>query len=132
MPMVIFLLAVCLASESGGQTAAAERSSGPSISPFNSARYDFPRQVPGGTLTGASQATVKLAPCPTGVSGSDKNHYLYISGGSFRTVDISTVTNAAPITIVTGSPFDSVSGNLAVITGANNLRANGPWKITAV
>jgi hypothetical protein len=130
--MVIFLLAVCLASESGGQTAAAERSSGPSISPFNSARYDFPRQVPGGTLTGGSQATVKLAPCPTGVSGSDKNHYLYISGGSFRTVNISTVTNAAPITIVTGSPFDSVSGNLAVITGANNLRANGPWKITAV
>lgn len=119
--------------DAGNQsTAPAERRRSLNSSPFDSSRYHFDPQTPGGVLTGGTQATVRLAPCPLGLAGSDKDHYVYISGGSSRTVDISTATNAAPVTIVTKSPIAPVTGNLALINGADNPRINGPWKITAV
>ena len=103
-----------------------------SVSPFNAANYNFAPQTPRITLTAGSQATVRLAPCPMGVSGAGKDHYLYISGGSSKSANISTAMNTTPAAIVAGAALSPVTGNLALISGSANPRINGPWKITAV
>lgn len=48
-----------------------------------SSDYNFTPQTPGGTLIahGSNQA-ITLNPCPIGVSGSDTNHYLYLTAGT--------------------------------------------------
>ena len=53
----------------------------PASSFFISSAYNFAPQSPGGLLViGANQIT--LTPVPPGVNGTDRFHYLYISGGS--------------------------------------------------
>jgi len=83
-----------------------------------STTYDFAAQVPGGSLTAATPATVILRPCPKGVAGADVNHYLYISNG----------TGTAEAVLVTGGTCTSGAASGTVLfTPANNH--TGAWTI---
>lgn len=75
-------------------------------------------QNPGGALTGGSVNTVTLTPVPPGVNGTDKNHYLYVSGGT---------GTAEPVLIVGGSAVAGAASGTILFTPANNH--TGSWSI---
>lgn len=80
--------------------------------------YIFPSQTPGGTLTPGSNV-ISMAPCPLGVTGTDLNHYLYISGG----------VGLAEAVLITGGTCAGVgvtSGTVIVTTGNSH---SGAWAI---
>ena len=81
-----------------------------------STAFDWSRS-PGGTLA-IGPNTVTLALCPSGVSGTNTNHYLYISGG----------TGPAEAVLITGGTCvaDGASGNIQ-FTAAN--AHSGAWQI---
>ena len=70
--------------------------------------YKFAPQTPGGTLAPGNQV-ITLAPVPKGVNGTDKNHYLYISGGA-GTAEAVLITGG---TAVSGAPSGTVIVNCA-------------------
>jgi hypothetical protein len=68
-------------------------------------------------LVGGSPATVTLTPCPTGLSGGDTSHYLYISGtGSSEAVLVTggTCATGAPAGTISFTPAQSHAGGYAV------------------
>lgn len=90
-------------------------------------------QTPSGSLViGAN--TVTLSPVPSGVNGTDANHFVHITDASGPVSHTVTgATNAAPIVLT----LDAVSGlsvgnfvNVSGITG--NTAANGPFTISAI
>ena len=82
--------------------------------------YNFAAQTPGGSLTGGSGASVSLSPCPLGVNGTDKFHYLYLQGG----------TGTAEATLITGGTCTSgaTSGTIS-LTPANSH--SGAWTVSS-
>ena len=74
-------------------------------------------QSPGGTLAIGSN-TVTLSPCPSGISGTNSNHYLYISGG----------VGAAEAVLITGGTCTSgaTSGTIQFTATDNH---SGAWQI---
>ena len=85
---------------------------------FDVRSYNFGSQSPGGSLTGGILATVTLTPCPVGVTGSDTNHWLYVSGG----------TGTAEAVLISGGSCTSGLGTGSVqFTPVNNH--TGAWSI---
>lgn len=79
--------------------------------------YDFSAQTPGGSLVvGANSIT--LTPVPSGVNGSDANHYLYISGGT---------GTAEAALIIGGSAVAGQPSGTVIVTCANTH--SGSWTI---
>jgi hypothetical protein len=83
----------------------------------SSAAYNFTPQTPGGSLIVGSNV-VSLAPCPKGVSGTDTNHYVYISGG----------TGTAEAGLITGGTCTSGATSGTVILSVSNTHS-GAWTI---
>ena len=95
---------------------AIENALGPNLSrlpssPFVvSTAYDFPAQSPGGSLI-VGNNTITLSPVPSGVNGTDQNHYLYVSGG----------TGAAEAALITGgSAVEGAASGTLIIQCFNN------------
>lgn len=79
--------------------------------------YTFTPQSPGGSLTvGNNQIT--LSPVPSGVNGTDKNHYLYVSGGT---------GTAEAVLITGGSAVEGAASGALIIQCANTH--SGAWTI---
>ena len=74
-------------------------------------------QSPGGTLA-IGPNTVSLAPCPSGVSGTNTNHYLYISGGA----------GSAEAVLITGGTCTSNAPSGTIEFSAANSQS-GAWQI---
>ena len=74
-------------------------------------------QSPGGTLA-IGPNTLSLAPCPSGVSGTNTNHYLYISGGA----------GSAEAVLITGGTCvaDGASGTMEFVSANAH---SGAWQI---
>jgi len=80
--------------------------------------YQFAPQTPGGVLTATITNVVTLSPVPQGVSGTDTNHYLYISGG---------VGTAEPVLITGGSAVSgAASGTITFVPAYGH---SGAWTI---
>ena len=75
-------------------------------------------QTPGGTLTGGSVNTVTLTPVPPGVNGTDKRHYVYVSGGTGA---------PEPVLIVGGTAVAGAASGTILFTPVNNH--TGSWSI---
>jgi len=89
--------------------------------PFVEVRsYNFTAQRPGGTLTASSPASVRLNPCPPGVSGTDTNHYLRVVGGT---------GTAEAVLITGGSCASGISSGTVSFTPANSH--SGAWTVTS-
>jgi hypothetical protein len=87
-----------------------------------SSAFVFPPQSPGGALTGGASPGVNnvitVAPVPAGVNGSDKSHYLWVSGG----------TGAAEAVLITGgSAVAGAASGTLIIQCLNNH--SGAWTI---
>ena len=76
-------------------------------------------QSPGGALA-IGPNTVTLAPCPSGVSGTNTNHYLYISGG---------VGTAEAVLITGGTCTSGGASGTIEFTAANSH--SGAWQISS-
>jgi hypothetical protein len=91
---------------------------------FIAADYNFPALTPAQALTGATPATVTLAPCPLGVNGSDSHHVLYITGASAEGVLITggTCTSGAASGTVTLTPaFSHTLGAWTLVSAAAGI-----------
>ena len=92
-------------------------------SPFvTPARYNFPAQRPGGTLTASTPATVTLTPGPVGVSGSQLNYFLYVSAG----------TGTAEAVKVTGGTCNGALQSSCTVTFTPANNHSGNWTISPV
>lgn len=87
----------------------------------NSADYDFPAQTPGGSLSAGVGATINFAGgCPFGITGSVKNTYVRISGG----------TGTADAMLITGGTC-STPGAVGTIIGTPAHSHTGAWTVTS-
>jgi hypothetical protein len=84
---------------------------------YQSTGYDFAPQSPGGSLVAGSNS-VTLTPVPKGVNGTDRFHYLYISGG----------TGAAEAVKITGGTAVAGAASGTVIFTCANAHS-GAWTI---
>ncbi|HEY1896705.1 MAG TPA: right-handed parallel beta-helix repeat-containing protein [Terracidiphilus sp.] len=82
-----------------------------------STQYDFPAQTPGGTLATGNQV-ITLTPVPKGVNGTDKNHLLWITGGTGT-------AEAVPIT--GGTAVSGAASGTVIVTCA--FAHSGVWTI---
>lgn len=82
-----------------------------------SASYAFAPQTPGGSLI-AGNNSITLTPVPQGVNGTDKDHYLYISGG----------TGTAEAVLITGGAAVSGAASGTLIVNCANAHS-GAWTI---
>lgn len=80
-------------------------------------RYVWARS-PGGSLAGGSVNTVTLTPVPLGVNGTDKGHWLYVSGGTGA---------AEPVLIVGGTAVAGAPSGTILFTPVNSH--TGSWSI---
>ena len=81
------------------------------------ASYNFSAQTPGGSLVVGANA-ITMTPVPLGVSGTNTNHYLYVSGG---------VGTAEACLISGGSGTSGQASGQIIITCANTH--SGAWTI---
>jgi hypothetical protein len=103
---------------------AIEQALGPNLANVNlsqpvkySLNYVFPPQSPGGSLI-AGNNTITMTPVPAGVSGTDTNHRLYVSGG----------TGTAEACLITGGSAVSGSPSGTLIINCANAHS-GAWTI---
>lgn len=85
---------------------------------FDTSEFDFPSQVPGGTLEAGIIAEVTLTPCPRGVNGSDAFHPLYVTGGT---------GSAEAVTITGGTCLSGAASGTVEFIPANDH--SGAWRI---
>jgi hypothetical protein len=85
--------------------------------PKYSPDYNFPPQSPGGSLV-VGQNVITLTPVPLGVNGTDRFHYLYISGG----------TGTAEGVLITGGTAVAGATTGTVIVSCANTHT-GAWTI---
>jgi hypothetical protein len=83
----------------------------------SSAHYNFAAQSPGGSLVAGNNA-VTLSPVPAGVSGTDSDHYLYVSGG----------TGTAEACLITGGSGEENEASGQIIINCANTHS-GAWTI---
>ncbi len=92
----------------------------------SAASYNFTAQTPGGTLvqSGANQA-ITLTPCPLGVNGTDKNHMVYLSGGTGTAegtpITGGTCTSGAATGTITVTPAQGHSGAWTVQSATGGI-----------
>jgi hypothetical protein len=84
----------------------------------SSAPYNFAPRSPGGSLSGGTAATVTLSPCPSGVNGSDANHFLFLP---------LPVASAEPVLITGGTCISGASSGTITFTPSNSHPAG--WRI---
>lgn len=105
--LCLILVLLCLAHSDSGYSQS-----------FSAPYYAFAPQAPGGTLTGSTPATVTMTPCGLGMSGSNANYYVYVSGG----------TGTAEAALITGGTCTSgASSGTLTFTPANNH--SGAWTV---
>jgi hypothetical protein len=111
-------------------------------------KYNFQPQLIASPLSAGVSATVTASPCPLGVSGTNTNHKLYISGGT-GTPEAVLITGGSctsgafsgtltftPANSHTGSTFESSSSGIQEAhnamsgpTGGTVVVARGTWPI---
>jgi parallel beta-helix repeat protein len=88
--------------------------------------YSFPAQAPGIPLAAGAPATVTLAPCPLGVSGTDVHHSLYVSGGTGTPEPVpitgGTCTSGAATGTITFTPVYAHAGAWTIASGTGGAR----------
>lgn len=98
---------------------AIERALGPNLTNIQvigviTTAFEFPPQAPGGALAAGQPNVVTLSPVPLGVNGSDRCHYLYISGGTGTPEAVlitgGTAVGGAPSGTVTFVPVNAHTG----------------------
>lgn len=85
-------------------------------------------QTPAGTISTGSN-TVTLTPCPTGLNGTDTNHWISLSGSS-STINVQSCAPGTPITC-TANGHGLSTGNFVTLNGPGySSWAVGPWLVT--
>ena len=87
--------------------------------PLPASLYNWTPQLPGGTLTSGTPATITLTPGPIGVSGSLTNYWLYVNNG----------TGTAEAVHITSGSCTGAGQTSCTVTFTPGNNHSGAWQI---